>query len=99
MLYEVITGVLAPDGRCKTFDAQANGYVRGEGGGVVILKPYSTALADGDPILALISGSTITQDGRTNGLMAPSSESQEELLSEVYKVAGIFPGDVSYNFV
>jgi len=89
-------GVLAPDGRCKTFDAQANGYVRGEGGGVVILKPYSAALADGDPILALIPGSTMTQDGRTNGLMAPSSDSQEELLSEAYKVAGIFPGDVQY---
>lgn len=89
-------GVLAPDGRCKTFDAQANGYVRGEGGGMIILKSYSTALADGDPILALIPGSTMTQDGRTNGLMAPSSESQEELLTEAYKVAGVFPGDVQY---
>lgn len=89
-------GVLAPDGRCKTFDERANGYVRGEGGGMIILKSYSKALADGDPILALIPGSAIDQDGRTNGLMAPSSESQEELLAEAYKVAGVFPGNVQY---
>ena len=89
-------GVLAPDGRCKTFDSLANGYVRGEGGGVIILKPLSAALSDGDPIHALILGSAIHQDGRTNGLMAPSSEEQEIMLREAYKAAGILPGSIQY---
>ncbi|RDV15371.1 SDR family NAD(P)-dependent oxidoreductase [Pontibacter diazotrophicus] len=89
-------GVLAPDGRCKTFDADANGYVRGEGGGVVVLKPLSSALADGDPILALIAGSAMAQDGRTNGLMAPNRESQEALLREAYRAAGMSPGSAQY---
>ena len=89
-------GVLAPDGRCKTFDARANGYVRGEGGGVVVLKPLSAALADGDPVLAVIRGSAIGQDGRTNGLMAPSQESQEAMLREAYRSANVAPGSVQY---
>lgn len=89
-------GVLAPDGRCKAFDARANGYVRGEGGGVVVLKSLSSALADGDPIYALIEGSAISQDGRTNGLMAPNREAQEALLREAYRAAGTSPGSVQY---
>ncbi len=89
-------GVLAPDGRCKTFDAQANGYVRGEGGGVIVLKRLSSALADGDRIHALILGSAMRQDGRTNGLIAPSREGQEALLREVYQAAGILPSSVQY---
>ena len=89
-------GVLAPDGRCKTFDARANGYVRGEGGGVIVLKPLSSALADGDPIHALILGSAMGQDGRTNGLMAPSREGQEAMLREAYQAAGVLPGSVQY---
>lgn len=89
-------GVLAPDGRCKTFDAQANGYVRGEGGGVAVLKPLSVALADDDPVLAVIRGSAIAQDGRTNGLMAPSQESQEAMLREAYQAARVAPGEVQY---
>lgn len=89
-------GVLAPDGRCKTFDAAANGYVRGEGGGMIVLKKLSAALADGDTIHALILGSVIKQDGRTNGLMAPSSEGQEALLREAYKAAGVSPANVQY---
>lgn len=89
-------GVLAPDGRCKTFDATANGYVRGEGGGVVVLKKLSLALEDGDPVLAVIAGSAMAQDGRTNGLMAPNRESQEALLREAYRVGGISPGSVQY---
>lgn len=89
-------GVLAPDGRCKTFDADANGYVRGEGGGVVVLKKLSSALADGDQVLALIAGSAIAQDGRTNGLMAPNRESQEALLRDAYRAAGILPSSVQY---
>ena len=89
-------GVLAPDGRCKTFDAQANGYVRGEGGGLIVLKRLSSAKADGDPILALILGSAMKQDGRTNGLIAPSQEGQEALLREAYKAADVSPGSVQY---
>ncbi len=89
-------GVLAPDGRCKTFDADANGYVRGEGGGLIVLKKLSSAIADGDPIQALILGSAMKQDGRTNGLIAPSREGQEALLREAYKAAGVSPGSVQY---
>jgi len=89
-------GVLAADGRCKAFDARANGYVRGEGGGVIVLKPLSSALTDGDPIYALIPGSAIGQDGRTNGLMAPNLDAQEVLLREAYHNAGILPGSVQY---
>jgi phthiocerol/phenolphthiocerol synthesis type-I polyketide synthase C len=89
-------GVLAADGRCKTFDARADGYVRGEGAGVVVLKPLSRALADGDPVYAVIGGSAINQDGRTNGLMAPSRGSQEAVLAEAYRRADLSPGVVGY---
>ncbi len=89
-------GFLAPDGRCKTFDAQANGYVRGEGAGMVVLKPLSRALADGDSIYAVIRGGAINQDGRTNGLTAPSRSAQEAVLRSAYRQAGISPGQVDY---
>jgi acyl-CoA synthetase (AMP-forming)/AMP-acid ligase II/3-oxoacyl-(acyl-carrier-protein) synthase/acyl carrier protein len=89
-------GVLAADGRCKTFDAHADGWVRGEGAGVVVLKPLSRALADGDSIYAVIRGSAVNQDGRTNGLMAPSRQSQEDVLAEAYRRAGLSPGAVQY---
>ena len=89
-------GFLSPDGRCKTFDAQANGYVRGEGAGMVVLKPLSRALADGDSIYALIRGGAINQDGRTNGLTAPSRSAQEAVLRSAYRQAGISPGQVDY---
>jgi myxalamid-type polyketide synthase MxaE and MxaD len=89
-------GVLARDGRCKVFDALADGYVRGEGGGLVVLKPLAQALRDGDPIYAVIRGSAMGQDGRTNGLMAPSREAQEQLLRNAYRDAGLSPARVSY---
>ena len=89
-------GVLAADGRCKTFDAAADGWVRGEGAGMVVLKPLSRALADGDPIYAVIRGSAMNQDGRTNGLMAPSRRSQQEVVAEAYRRAGLSPGAVQY---
>ncbi len=89
-------GVLAHDGKCKPFDARADGYVRSEGGGLVVLKHLSSALEDGDHILAVIPGSAIAQDGRTNGLMAPSQESQENLLKKAYQAAGVPPGSVQY---
>lgn len=89
-------GVLARDGRCKTFDANADGYVRGEGGGIIVLKRLSAALADGDHIHAVINGSTMSQDGRTNGLMAPSQDSQEAMLRQAYRDAGVAPDSVQY---
>ena len=74
--------VLADDGRCKTFDAAANGYVRGEGCGIVVLKRLSDALADGDTILALIAGSAVNHDGRSSGLTAPNRLAQEAVIRE-----------------
>jgi myxalamid-type polyketide synthase MxaE and MxaD len=89
-------GAMAPDGRCKAFDARANGYVRSEGAGVVVLKPLSQALADGDPIYAVIRGIAVNQDGRSNGLMAPNPNAQEAVLREAYSRAAVSPGDVQY---
>lgn len=87
-------GFMAPDGRCKTFDSRANGYVRSEGAGVVVLKPLSQAFADKDPIYAVIRGSAINQDGRSNGLTAPNPWAQEAVLREAYRQAGISPEKV-----
>lgn len=89
-------GMLAPDGRCKTFDARADGYVRGEGCGMVILKPLRQARADGDAILAVIRGSAMTQDGRSNGLTAPNGRAQEQVMSRALTAARVNPGEVSY---
>ncbi|MFJ7929561.1 type I polyketide synthase [Peribacillus sp. NPDC096448] len=89
-------GMLAGDDCCKTFDARADGYVRGEGVGVVILKSFSQAICDEDDIYAVIHGSAVNQDGRTNGLTAPNQQSQEEVLLAAYKNAGISPTDVDY---
>ncbi|MGN9809490.1 type I polyketide synthase [Micromonospora sp. BQ11] len=89
-------GVMAPDGRCKTFDAGADGYVRGEGAGVVVLKPLERALADHDDIRAVIRGGAVGQDGRSNGLMAPNRLSQEDVLRAAYQHSGVAPSDVDY---
>ncbi|HLF78587.1 MAG TPA: SDR family NAD(P)-dependent oxidoreductase [Dehalococcoidia bacterium] len=88
--------MLSPDGQCKTFDASANGYVRGEGAGVVVLKPLAQAMADGDPIYAVIRSTGVNQDGRTHGMTVPSQEQQEALLREVYRQAHITPDQVLY---
>lgn len=88
--------MLSPDGRCKSFDASANGYVRGEGAGVVVLKPLSQAVADGDHIYATILGSATNQDGRTNGITVPSQTAQEAMLRAAYQRASIDPRQVSY---
>src|SRR5262245_61568919 len=88
--------MLAPDGRCKTFDAKADGFVRGEGCGVVVLKRLSEALADGDPILALVRGSATNQDGRTNGLTAPNSLSQATVIRQALANAKVRPEQISY---
>jgi acyl transferase domain-containing protein/thioesterase domain-containing protein/SAM-dependent methyltransferase len=89
-------GMLSPSGACHTFDAAADGFVPGEGAGVVILKPYAQALADGDHIEAVIVASAMNQDGKTNGITAPSPESQAALESEVYGIAGISPEAIGY---
>lgn len=89
-------GAMAADGRCKTFSAAADGYVRSEGCGVVVLKPLSRAIADGDRIYATVLGSAVNQDGRTNGLMAPSSASQKAVLRDAYAVAGVDPEAVEF---
>jgi len=89
-------GALSPSGRCRAFDAGADGYVRAEGAGVVLLKPLERALADTDRIYAVIAGSAVNQDGRTNGLTAPSPRAQEEVLGAACRSAGVHPGDVQY---
>ncbi|MGK3959667.1 SDR family NAD(P)-dependent oxidoreductase [Sorangium sp. So ce118] len=89
-------GALSPDGRCFTFDARANGYVRGEGAGLVALKPLSRALADGDRIYCVIRGSAVNNDGASNGLTAPSPKAQEAVLRAAYERAAVDPADVQY---
>src|SRR5579883_1785243 len=87
---------LAPDGRCKTFDASANGFVRGEGCGVVVLKRLSDALAAGDPIHALIRGSAFNQDGRSSGLTVPNGLAQQAVIRQALAQADARPGDIDY---
>lgn len=89
-------GVLAADGRCKAFAADADGYVRGEGVGVVVLKRLSKALADGDRVYCSITGTAVAQDGRSNGLMAPSVSAQADLLERACARAGIDPRAVEF---
>ena len=89
-------GAMSPDGRSRAFDAAANGYVRGEGGGVVVLKPLSLALADGDPIYCVIRGSAVNNDGFSNGLTAPNPRAQEAVLREAWEQAGVAPGQGHY---
>ncbi|UQA61057.1 type I polyketide synthase [Polyangium aurulentum] len=90
------THALSPDGRCKAFDAQANGFVRGEGCGVVLLKRLSDAQRDRDPILALILGSALNQDGRSAGFAAPNLLAQEAVLREALERARITAEDIGY---
>jgi acyl transferase domain-containing protein/alpha-beta hydrolase superfamily lysophospholipase len=88
--------MMAADGRCKTFDARADGYVRGEGCGVVVLKRLSDAQADGDPIWAVIRGSAINQDGRSNGLAAPNLLAQQRVIRKALASGNIEPRQVGY---
>ena len=88
--------MLSPDGRCKSFDARANGYVRAEGAGVVVLKPLSSALADGDPVVAVIRNTAVNQDGRTKGITVPNGSSQMAMLRQAYQKVGIDPSNVQY---
>jgi acyl transferase domain-containing protein/acyl carrier protein len=89
--------MLSPDAQCKFGDASADGYVRSEGAGLVLLKSLSQALADGDRIHALILGSSVNNDGGASGLLvAPSADAQEEMLARAYEDAGVSPGEVDY---
>ncbi|MFZ4767880.1 MAG: type I polyketide synthase, partial [Roseimicrobium sp.] len=89
-------GMLSPEGRCKAFDATGKGFVRGEGVGVVALKPLSAALAAGDAIYAVILGSAVNQDGHTNGMTVPSPQAQEAVVRAACEDAGISPSEVQY---
>ncbi|HET6501247.1 MAG TPA: SDR family NAD(P)-dependent oxidoreductase [Amycolatopsis sp.] len=89
-------GFLSPTGRCRPFSADADGYVRAEGAGVLVLKRLTDAIADGDHVHAVIAGSGTNSDGRTSGLVLPSSEAQEALLRQVYDSFGLDPDDLAY---
>jgi acyl transferase domain-containing protein/acyl carrier protein len=88
--------MLSPDGHCKAFDAAANGFVRGEGAGMLLLKRLSRAIADGDPIQGVIVGTALNQDGHTNGISLPSVEAQARLVVEACANAGISPSEVGF---
>ncbi len=90
------TSALSPDGRCKSFDARADGYVRGEGGGVVVLKRLSEAQRDGDPIFAVIRGSAVNQDGRSTGLTTPNVLSQQAMLRQALESARLQGAEIGY---
>jgi acyl transferase domain-containing protein/acyl carrier protein len=88
--------MLSSDGRCKAFDSRADGFVRSEGCGVVVLKRLADAVADGDSILAIIRGSAINQDGRSNGITAPNGPSQEAVIRAALKNAGVETSQIGY---
>src|SRR5262245_35393308 len=88
--------MLSPDGRCKSFDSRANGYVRSEGAAVVILKPLSRALADRDRIYALIRATAVNQDGRTTGISVPNQAAQQANIMEALRLADLAPNSVQY---
>ena len=89
-------GMLAPDGRCKTFDVGADGYVRGEGCGVVVLKRLGDAVRDGDSVLAVVRGSAVNQDGPSSGQTVPNGPAQQAVLRQALAAARLQPGDIDY---
>ena len=89
-------GMLSPDGQCKTFDASANGYVRGEGCGILVLKRLADAEADGDRIWGVIRGSALNQDGASQGLTVPNGAAQERVIQAALERAGVGPSDIDY---
>jgi polyketide synthase 13 len=94
--FDEIGQVLSPDGRIKSFSADADGYTRSEGGAMLLLKRVDDARRDGDQILAVIAGSAVNHDGRSNGLIAPNPDAQADVLRRAYKDAGINPRTVDY---
>jgi 6-methylsalicylic acid synthase len=91
-----VAGATAPDGRCKTFDDDADGYGRGEGAAVVVLKLLDDAVRDGDRVLAVVRGGAVAQDGRTVGIMSPNGQAQEDLFRIACRAAGVTPASVGY---
>ena len=89
-------GMLSPDGQCKTFDASANGYVRGEGCGILVLKRLADAEADGDRIWGVIRGTALNQDGASPGLTVPNGAAQERVIRAALERAGVQPSDIDY---
>jgi acyl transferase domain-containing protein/acyl-CoA synthetase (AMP-forming)/AMP-acid ligase II/aryl carrier-like protein len=89
-------GMLAPDGVCKSFDDRANGFVRGEGASLLVLKRLSDAIRDGHTIHAVIKATAVNQDGHTNGLTAPNGAAQADLLRRAYQAAGVSPESIGY---
>lgn len=94
--FDEVGGVLAPDGRIKSFSSDADGYARSEGGGMLVLKRLADARRDGDQILAVIAGTAVNHDGRSNGLLAPNPDAQADVLRRAYRNAGINPRTVDY---
>ena len=88
--------MLSPTGHCYAFDERADGYVRSEGGGALVLKPLAQAIADGDPIRAVIRGTGVNSDGRTIGLSLPNEAAQAGLLRSLYADAGVAPDDLAF---
>src|SRR6201988_5473328 len=88
--------MLSPVGRCKTFDASADGYVRSEGCGILVLKRLSEAVRDGDRVCAVIPGSAVNQDGASSGLTVPNGGAQQRLINTALARAGLAGGDVDY---
>jgi acyl transferase domain-containing protein len=89
-------GVISPDGECFAFDSRANGFVPGEGGGILVLKTVSRAVADGDEIHAVIRGSAVNNDGATRGLSAPSAAAQTDVINKAHRAAGVRPDEVRF---
>ncbi|WP_394813386.1 type I polyketide synthase, partial [Streptomyces johnsoniae] len=89
-------GALSPDGLCHTFDERANGYVRGEGAGLVVLKPLAAALADGDTVYGVVHGSAVNNDGGGAGLTVPRQRAQEDCIALAHRRAGVDPADVAF---
>ncbi|KAF3904990.1 hypothetical protein AA313_de0201776 [Arthrobotrys entomopaga] len=89
-------GAVTPEGRCKSFDSCANGYGRGEGASVLILKRLSEAVVDGDKVLAVLKGSAVGQDGKTNGIMSPNQVAQEDVARRALTIAGVDPLSVAF---
>ena len=91
-----VAGATAPDGRCKTFDAAADGYGRGEGAGVVVLKRLADAVGDGDHVYAVVRGGAVAQDGRTVGIMSPNGDAQADMFRRACDSAGVAPATVDF---
>ena len=89
-------GAVAPDGHIKAFSSDADGMVRSEGGGLFVLKRLEDAERDGDRVLAVISGTAVNSDGRSNGMLAPNPDAQADVLRRAYRDAGVVPSTVDY---